>query len=136
MNIAWFRKVLYSQPAWLPDGRQAKFESVGDDEGVAAVMNPEVAALYRTLADKKVGGVIEIDQKEYEELKKKPVIEPRKPPAPFQPLPQQLPKVPPIPDPALVPGRAAAGELPPPPKPPEAAQPKLRRPPPRKSASP
>lgn len=141
MNIAWFQKILFSQPAWLPDGRRAKFEPVGDDEGVVAISSEETAALYRSLAQKQIGGVIEIDQATYEELKKKPVVAQRKPPE-FAPQVHPLSRIlQPPPGAAPVAPVAAGSPTPPAPTPPpptapkEVVPPKVSKPPPRKKSS-
>lgn len=66
----FFLKELLSNPVWLPNGRQAPWEPVGDDLGVLATQDANLIFHLSNLAQRHVGGVVRIDEAKYQDIKK------------------------------------------------------------------
>lgn len=71
---AWFRKELYDSPAYIGH-RAVRFVAVGDNEGVLETDNDQLIAALRDLVARRRGGVVEIDEFEYNAKKNEPVID-------------------------------------------------------------
>lgn len=61
----FFLKELLSNPIWLPNGKQAPWEPVGDDTGVIATNDANIIFHLSNLAAQHVGGVVKIDEAGY-----------------------------------------------------------------------
>jgi hypothetical protein len=69
----YYHKELVSNPVTLSNGYGVHWESIGNDEGVIRIDKDDVATLFQELANARRGGVREINEAEYEDLKKKVV---------------------------------------------------------------
>lgn len=69
---AFFHKLIFSTPCYLSTGSVAPFVGCGDDEGYLATDHEWLKGELRALAARQVGGVSEISEAQFEELKKKP----------------------------------------------------------------
>lgn len=67
----YYRKELFSTPLFLSRGVQAPFEPVGNDEGMLATADSSLIFSLANAISRRIGGVYEITEEEYEELKKK-----------------------------------------------------------------
>lgn len=67
-----FSKELFSTPLRLPNGRTLLFTEVADDTGIIATEDGYIIRELTNLIKRRVGGVTEIDEAAYEELKKNP----------------------------------------------------------------
>jgi hypothetical protein len=70
---AYFKKELASNSFFLPDGNPVQFELVSGDTGIAVLDTDKDAGLIAALKDaatKRRGGIVVIDQAEYDDLKK------------------------------------------------------------------
>src|SRR5262245_32217411 len=68
--MTFFRKTILSNPVATSKGYRVTFQPIGDDEGVIALEDQEAVAELRSMAERKVGGIIEITKEQFEELKK------------------------------------------------------------------
>jgi len=70
--MRYFLKELVSNKLFLPNGARVPFEDVGDDTGILATSDGFIISEMEKAIHRHVGGVIEIDQAQYEDLKKNP----------------------------------------------------------------
>jgi hypothetical protein len=69
--MRFFHKALVSNPVVLSSGRGIRWESIGGDEGVVSLNQEDVIKELKDAEGARRGGVREVTQQEYEELKKK-----------------------------------------------------------------
>jgi hypothetical protein len=89
----YFHKELVSNPIILKNGYAVQWESVGDDEGVIQTAKEDVAAMLKEFETARRGGVREITQEGYEQLKKKPVQDSPRRPSMSEPWIQDVPRL-------------------------------------------
>lgn len=71
----FYKKELISNKLSLPNGRAVKFDQIGDsDSGVLATTDPGLIAELDKAAAAGRGGVIEITEEQFTELKKNPTV--------------------------------------------------------------
>lgn len=114
LTMEYFFKELVSNAARLSDGREAQFESIGDDNGILQTEDAELIKMLGDLIANRRGGIVRIDKERYEELVKKKPGGPL-PSRPRMSDPPAPPKVTALPDSrklAPVVGAAARGPIP------------------------
>lgn len=74
--MKFYKKELLSNRLALPSGKGVQFEPVGTDTGVIATEDPGLTAELDKAASAGRGGVIEITDQQYQELKKNPPVVP------------------------------------------------------------
>lgn len=74
--MKYYKKELLSNRLALPNGKGVQFEPVGTDTGVIATEDPGLSAELDKAAAAGRGGVVEITEQIYQELKKNPPVVP------------------------------------------------------------
>ena len=69
--MTFFKKTILSNPIATSKGYRIQFQPIGDDEGVIALEDETVIAELKDMAERRVGGVIEVTREQFDELKKK-----------------------------------------------------------------
>lgn len=68
--MRYFKKELFSTKLYLPSGSAVPFSNIGFDTGILATEDGYVLKELDKCLKKKIGGVVELSQNDYEELKK------------------------------------------------------------------
>jgi hypothetical protein len=66
----FYLKEILSTKFWLPNGKQAPWEPVGNDTGVLSTNAPNLIFHLDNAAAKHVGGIVSITEEQFNELKK------------------------------------------------------------------
>lgn len=76
---SYFKKILLSTPVHLGNGQKVVWTALVGNEGVLATEDTAMESALRAAITKGVGGISEIDEAEYERLKKNPASRLKKP---------------------------------------------------------
>ena len=72
--MRYFKKEIFANRLMLPTGQNVPFELFGSDTGLLSTADQNLIKELEATIARKVGGVLEITEVEYEELKKNPPV--------------------------------------------------------------
>lgn len=77
--MAFFKKILLNSPVHLASGKKIGWTALMGNEGVLTTEDTAFAEELRAAITKGIGGVSEIDEATFDDLKKNPAIKSKKP---------------------------------------------------------